>query len=319
MGVAWRGLAMAAAAVAGVTMGACSLLVSSDEVQCATSDDCVARGPTFTSATCVANVCRVAGDAGTSVEPDASDPWGCLDENPSPSSMAAEVDVQIVLYNGFDSFTFGGSRDGGTDLTLLAYTPQPGVTVAACGALDPACASPVSGPTTSDDAGVARLMVPGAFTGFYSLAQDGSVPSFFYPGNRLLAGEPSVSFPTSETTETSFTELQAAFNIDVNQDVDAGPGTVSLTQYDCNDRHASGVAFTVAPAPAHTLYLANGLPSTTATQTSPDGVGVLVNVPAGGASITSTLVGQNNRVLGTANVLVRSGSLTLVYLRPRAR
>jgi len=317
--MAWRGLATAVAAVAGATMGACSLLVSSDEVQCATSDDCVARGPAFAKATCIASVCRVAGDAGTSVKADASDPWACLDEPPGPSSMAAEVNVQILLYNGFDSFTFGGTRDGGTDLTLLAYTPQPGVTVAACGALDPACASPVSGPTTSDDAGIARLMVPGAFTGFYSLTEASSVSSFFYPGNRLLAGEPSVTFPTSETTEESFSELQAALNIDVNQDVDAGPGTVSLTQYDCNDRHASGVAFTVTPSPTHTLYLVNGFPSSTATQTSADGVGVLVNVPAGGASITSTLVGQNNRVVGTANVVVRSGSLTLVYLRPRAR
>ncbi len=260
------------------------------------------------------------GDGGVAADggADANDPWGCLNETPTPSGTTP-IDVQFVLYDAISAVVYGGSVDGGTDLNILDYVPQPGVSVAACGPLDPTCASPAAGPASTDDAGLATLSVPGAFTGFYSLQRADSVPELFYPGARLLAAEPSVHFPSSMTSNESFAELQSALGIPANTDTDAGPGVVSVTQFDCNDRHVSGATFVSSPAAQQTIYLQNNFPSRSATQTAPEGSGVLVNVPSGSVGITSILATQSNRPLGTANVVVRPGSITLVYMRPRTR
>jgi hypothetical protein len=104
---------------------------------------------------------------------------------------------------------------------------------------------------------------------------------------------------------------------------DAGPGLLSITQFDCNDHHAAGVQFTTTPAPQVTLYTVAKLPVESATQTSDEGAAVLVNVPSGTVSITSMLApgpGQDaGRALSSFDVVVRHGSITLVELRPRAR
>jgi hypothetical protein len=296
----------AAGAGALVAFPACSVLVPSDEVQCATADDCHARGPAFASAVCVANVCQASGG-----------PWDCLDQ-PSASGVdpASQVDVQILLYDAFGSYTFGGTIDGGNDLTLAEYTPQPGVSVTACSPLDPSCVNPLAGPVTNDDAGVASLSVPGDFTGFYALSRSGSLPGLFYPGTRLIAGGPT-SFPTSMVSTANFMLLQASLGIPANGDTDAGPGLVSLTQFDCNDRHAAGVVFATSPSAERTLYVHNMLPTASDGGTAAEGAGVLINVPAGTANVTSALAGPNGRVLSTTSVLVRSGHITLVELRPR--
>jgi hypothetical protein len=309
---------VAATATAGLlAFPACSLFVPTNEVQCATSDDCHARGPAFASAVCVANVCQAAGDGGIAGD-GAPDPWACLDQPSAPGAdPSSQVNVRVLLYDVFSPFTFAGALDGGTDLTLLEYTPQVGVSASACVTLDSDCTHPVAGPTLSDDAGIASLDVPGGFVGFYSLQRSDSVPAYFYPGTRLLAGAPTVSFPTSVTASANYLSLQAALGIPANSDTDAGPGLLSITQFDCNDRHAGGVTFASNPPGAETLYLENTFPSSTAKSTDIEGAAIMVNVPAGSATVTSTLVGQNNRVLMTQNVQVRSGSITLVELRPR--
>jgi hypothetical protein len=309
--IARAGVAVVCVAALGagalVAFPACSVLVPSDEVQCATSDDCHARGPAFASAVCVASVCQASSGG----------PWDCLDQPSAPGvDPASQVDVQILLYNAFGSYTFGGSVDGGSDLDLLAYTPQTGVSVAACSPIDPSCANPLAGPVTNDDAGVASLSVSGNFTGFYALSRSDSLSALFYPGTRLIAGGPT-SFPTAMTSTANFMLLQASLGIPANGDTDAGPGLVSLTQFDCNDRHAAGVVFASSPSPERTLYDYNMIPIASDAGTAAAGVGLLINVPAGTASITSALAGPNGRVLSQASVLVRSGHITLVELRPR--
>jgi hypothetical protein len=313
-------VAVAAAVTLAGSVFACTLLVPANGVQCSTSDDCQARGPQFAGSVCVANIC-LSGDAGA----DDTGPWGCLNTTPEPSDPNQQVDVQIVFYDAFQPYTLGGSTDGGTDLDLVNYAPQTGVTVLACDALDPDCQSPVAPPATSDDAGVASLVVPGGFTGFYRLDLDGYVPTYLYAGARLLAGQPKVSFPAAMTSEAEYSALQAAFSTSVNADQDAGPGVVTVTQFDCLDKHAPGVAFTSSPAPAQTLYLASGgIPSPGTMQTQAgEGAGVLLNVPSGGANITATLLGAPDagpaQVVSTANVVVHPGTFTVVYLRPRTR
>ncbi len=324
MRVAWKAMAAGAALVASGTTFACSLLVPADELQCATADDCHARGPTFAKATCVANLCQLPHDAGAvdagAGDAGPNDPWGCLDQPSLGSDPSPNVNMPIILYDEFGQYTFGGSRDGGSDLTLAQYTPQSGVTVAACSELDVACLSPISGPTTSNDAGIAVMMVPGSFNGFFGLerARGRAVDVLRGPD---LPGDSTNGYPTAEISQTSFSELQMSLNIPANADTDAGPGIVSVTQFDCNDRHAAGVAVGSSPAPAPTIYLDNGLPSTSAKVTSADGAGVLVNVPPGGA--------RRSRPPFQARTTARSAprtswsdprlGLTLVFIRARSR
>jgi hypothetical protein len=314
-------LFVAAASAAGALLAvpACSLLVPTNELQCSTSDDCRARGPSFASAVCVANVCQSGStDAGVASEGGAA--WDCLGQPPAPgASPASQVDVQVLFYDAFGSYQFGGTVDAGSDLNVLGYSPQSGVTVSACAPLDPICMTPTAGPVMTDDGGIASLTVPGDFVGFYELSQPGAVPSLFYPAARLLAtDQPMTTFPTSMTSEADYMALQASLGIPANSNTDAGPGLLSVTQFDCNDRHAAGVVFTSSPAPEETLYLtASMIPIMTDAGSSSEGAGVLVNVPSGSATVTSALAGPNGRMLSTATVLVRPGTITLVYLRPR--
>ena len=60
----------------------------------------------------------------------------------------------------------------------------------------------------------------------------------------------------------------------------------------------------------------DGFPDMNATATATNGAGLLVNVPAREVEVTSNI---GTRALGDVNVLVRSGGITLVKLRPRAR
>jgi hypothetical protein len=312
----WRGIVVGAALVASGTMVACTLLVPTDEVQCATADDCHARGPAFASAVCVANVCQVAADAGAH-DAGAHDPWGCLDQPSLASDPSPSVNMPVVLYEELGQYSFGSSSDGGSDLTLAQYTPQSGVTVTACTALDVDCTSPLSGPTVTGDSGVAIMTVPGSFDGFFGLNEPGGLASMFYTG-RILPGDSTNGYPIAETSQANFALLTSSLGIAANSDTDAGPGIVSVTQFDCFDHHAAGIAVATSPAAARTIYLYNGLPDSTATSTSSDGSSVLVNVPSGSALVTTTLPGQNNRVIGTANVAVKPGGITLLYMRARS-
>lgn len=118
--------------------------------------------------------------------------------------------------------------------------------------------------------------------------------------------------------------LQLLLGVSQNTDTDGGTGLLSVTQFDCFDRHVAGVSFAASPPGEAELYTYNHLPASGQTVTSSEGAGVFVNVPAGGVNVTSTLPpGPTNdggtRALQSVTVVVRHGSITLVELRPRAR
>jgi hypothetical protein len=98
---------------------------------------------------------------------------------------------------------------------------------------------------------------------------------------------------------------------------DSGAGMIFLGVYDCNDHRAPGVAFAISnPGPTTIVfYLANGFPSTSAAATDNKlGGGGVINVPAGTSMLTATL---NGRKIGSANVVVRAGSIVQLSFRTR--
>jgi hypothetical protein len=316
---------LAAALALGLAAGAaasCSLLLPLDDVQCVTAADCAARGGAFAGAACVNNVCAVApvvdgsSDAGSESAP--SGPWGCLDEPPLPSDPNEKVDIQFTLFDVFQPWTLGGTVDGGNDLMLLQGTPEVGVAIQACDTLDPLCANPVAVAPLSDDAGVTHVSVLGGFSGFYSMTRADSFPTLFFPG-RLLANEPHVSYPTGTLLNQAASGVGSVIGITLNADPDAGLGHVFYAAFDCNERHAAGVSFSLLNTDAGTrFYLQNKFPNTRVGQTDISGTGGWLNVPAGNIEVAMTLV-AGNRPLGTRNVLVRSGQASLVFVRPRVR
>jgi hypothetical protein len=314
----------AAAAVA-----ACSLLVPLDEVQCNTAADCIARGPSFAGAACVSNVCTLAdaGDAGQVPEAapdsapeaaiDASGPWGCLQLAPGASDPGVTIQLEIIAFDPFQPYTLGGAVDGGNDLQVIQATRVPGVAVQPCATLDPACANPVAPAVLTDDAGLVSLSINGGFDGFYSMKRSDAFPTLFYPG-RLLASEPSISFPSAILPYTVANEIGAAIGISVSTDPDAGVGHIFSAIFDCDDLHAAGVALAINSDAGTQFYQANGLPTTSASHTDGSGTSGWLNVPAGSVTIQATIEGQTLQ-LPPYTVYVRPASETLVYLRSRSR
>jgi hypothetical protein len=316
----WR-QALAVVGVAGVALAACSLLVPLDEQQCTVRADCTARGAAFESAACVDHVCVVASgseggahDGGPS--PDA-DPWGCLDQPSEVTDPGAQVAVTFTVFDALAPITTAGPL-GGTDFTVLACSPVSGISFKACDALDPPCAKPVTPVVVTDDAGQASFSVPETFTGFYQFSGPGYLSARVYTG-QLLAGAPSFAAPCAllGTQETSL--LANAIGVTMSLDPDGGLGHIFFQSYDCFDRHAPGVTFSIAvDAGPQTVqwYAKNQLPSTTARETDSLGAGGAVNVPAGAVNVTATLA-STKRTLGAVNTVVSAGATTFAWVRVR--
>jgi hypothetical protein len=259
-----------------------------------------------------------AGDGGLGQE--TSSPWACLDQPPlAGEDPTTQVAVDIVTYDPLASGTLPAGVDGGSDLILASgYTGAPGVSAEACSPLDVFCAYPRTQGAVTDDSGTARLTLPGDFSGYYQLERPDLFPSLLYTG-RFVAGDTHVTYPEAAPTKAELSALSLAFHVAVNEQADAGPGYLTAIVFDCNDRRASGVSFSLTNVSAGVqIYLQNGIP-TNATQTTADGAGAFMNVPQGSVTLASTLVTEGNRSLGTTNVYVRSGSLTNVFVRPRVR
>ena len=72
-----------------------------------------------------------------------------------------------------------------------------------------------------------------------------------------------------------------------------------------------------AGLPTVQYYVADNIPSTTATQTDTLGIGGALNVPAGPMTVTGTLAGTQ-RTLGSVQTVVLAGGVTLAFWRVRA-
>jgi hypothetical protein len=226
------------------------------------------------------------------------------------------VDVQFVAFDSLGSFTYSDNADGGDDLTLVSYTPLAGVSIVACTPDDPGCMAPQPSPVITDDAGVAGLKVPGNFNGFYYLTKTEFMPELLFPSAHLLASDQNAHYPVTLLSNASIMSLSSAFGI--MSGADGGPqGILLVTQFDCQDRHAANVAITTSPSGGATLYTTNGFPSNGATATSVDGQGAILDLPTGPVTVTATLQGASPQVVAKANVIIRSGTMSWVFLRPR--
>jgi hypothetical protein len=172
----------------------------------------------------------------------------------------------------------------------------------------------------TDDAGEVTFIVPQNTLGFYTFNQDGYVPVKLYPGN-LQADASSFSPPVAMLPATDIGLLAHAIGVPIELGPEAGVGHAFVQVYDCFDRHAAGVSFTLLGdgGPNTVQWYSSGgteLPNPMATETDDIGAGGVVNLPVGIVSFVATLV-STNTTLGQVDFVVTSGGASFAWLRVR--
>lgn len=210
-----------------------------------------------------------------------------------------------------------GQANATITLTLsdLAGNLLDGATLKACDAADFNCASPVD-EQTSDATGTVAVTVPtgaNGFVGYLEISHASIATSLVY------AEQPIVEDITT--------------NFDVLSDLSAGGwGTLFATPptFDvadgqllylgnsCNDESAIGTSIDVSTADggtAYAYYNTNFLFDETVTEANFLGLGFARDLAPGTATVTSTIV-DTATVMGTRDVIVRAGEITLLFMTP---
>jgi hypothetical protein len=174
---------------------------------------------------------------------------------------------------------------------------------------------------TTDDAGVARFTVSGGFSGYFELSRPDLFPSSLFPGPVLsVSGPQSLISPLLSVVATK--EVAQTLSVPLATDPDGGLGHAFFLIYDCDDRHAPGVSFSLGdagtPDGAVFFYQQGSFPNPAATQTDPLGTGGVINYPAGFARMTATEV-ATGRVLGGMTTIIRAGATSFTWVRVRTR
>jgi hypothetical protein len=204
-----------------------------------------------------------------------------------------------------------------TTTNYSAGTPLAGVNVKVCALSDTSCATPLQTGATAQD-GTIDLMGPsaGGGLGYYMMFADGgAAPTSTFLRvtdftTALSAKVPALTFSDGLLDPNTWSLLRGQFNLP------ADPGMrsrLSVTAYSCGFVNLQGATVTssAADSSTHFAYVANGIPSTTATQTDTTGIAAWEDHPAGPTTITVTKAGQT---LATANVNVPPGMVVVVGL-----
>jgi hypothetical protein len=255
-------------------------------------------------------------DAGPAPPVDAGPEWTCLDQ-PLEVTTTSPVAVTFTLYDAFSTLTTAGAT-GGSDFTAISYSAVPGIAIRACGDLGPFCAPVITPIETTGDAGQATVTVPDDFGGFFELSGPGYLTAGVYT-NQLLADASTFTPPIPAISPQAASAVAAGLNVPL--DLDAGVGIMVFEVFDCLDRRAAGVAFSMAidaGSGAVQYYVQDDLPSVAARETDSLGTAGALNVPAGPMTITGSLPGVN-RNLGSVQTTVLAGGVTFALWRVRAR
>ena len=197
------------AAVAVLGAAACSLVLTTQNEQCASDGDCAARGPAFAGTVCESRVCVTKTvDAGVDAAADAPDPvWGCLGSVVFPPPKKPKVKISLPFYE------------------LISKQPATDILVRPCARLDVSCSNLPTlqdggapnyvpslaffNPPPSDDAVYAALLLltPSALTTLAATAGNTIDPKlgalFFVAQNCTGKAADGVSVNTDRTEATT--------------------------------------------------------------------------------------------------------------------
>jgi hypothetical protein len=218
--------------------------------------------------------------------------WSCL-EKEKPETPHGTIPLHIFFNNAANANS-AASFEG---------TPIAGAAIHWCKRLDLRCTTP-SEDAITDDAGVARLNVPGGFEGYYEARADGFSPFIF-------ARPPQLVSETFVGGIINGPAIALAGNvIGITQEAELSQGI--LTAVDCNTIPAPGVTFEIKGGPnARLVYISDSLPSKTATQTDRTGSAAVYNATPGTFEMTATIA-ESSTVIHKGSGLMRSGWVTFM-------
>lgn len=275
-GLLTRLTVLIAAALAG-----CTFLVDADTPQCESDADCAARGVGFAGAVCERRLCVVSAARGEDLE--------C--EAPSSSGLAT------VNY----SFAIQLPTSGDSGAATLFR-------VQGCQQLDVDCQAPVAGPFDVAAGTLYDFPLPQGFSGFFQITSDETLPAMYFVPRPVVAD--TVGWSPTVISKEVLAQLAAA----AGTSLDSASGVVIASIRDCEGTPIEGATVTATEKQALRYYIVNNLPVLSATETSTQGAVGFARVPA--STIALNGVSRSGRTFAPVSVRVKSGSLSLVEIRP---
>jgi hypothetical protein len=196
---------------------------------------------------------------------------------------------------------------------FVSTAPMAALTVKACGPLDLAeCKAPHDTQQTNES-GLVTLQVPAypsGFVGCFEITGGAVNPTLVCNGYPLVRQENIRGVNLLTTDETIL--LGASLGIAP----DATRGHVLVSVFDCVWTPIVGATVTASTADASskTFYFRDRKLVDTPDGTGIDGIGALLNLPAGPVTIT---VNKGGRIIATFTTIARAGTLTNVVLPPQ--
>jgi len=191
--------------------------------------------------------------------------------------------------------------------------PLTDATVRVCGATDVDCAKPVATYSTGSSGSV-KVTAPAnraGVDGYLEVSSSTSVTTLVYL--EFVQGVAALEAPASSPILSTAT--WGALNAAVGITPDPKSGYLAFETTDCGGFALSGATVSVSTATSATgsAFLVGGVPSTTATMTDPSGIGSLVNIPQGPATLTGKLGGM---IFSSQDLLFRAGAITSTNVPP---
>jgi hypothetical protein len=249
-------------------------------------------------------------DFATCVEGSCAEPcaigadWSCVGSVSVPVPTQATIHFSLTV----------------VDAAIQSLT-LPGLVVSACPIDDPACATPVASPVTTDANGVATLSLPTmnqegqtGFVGYFQVVD----PSPGGYGTTLGFSSNAITQDGASATIIAATPaLAQSFADALNVTFNPNDGNLIVTEADCAYGISPDIQFTVSAAGTNVpvYYTQGGLPSASATKTDVKGTGLAPNIPPGAVTVTATSLALG-KVVSVAQIYMRAYTGTVLLLTP---
>lgn len=263
-------------------LAGCSLIVDADAPQCESNADCAARGPRFADAVCESRVCVVSAPPG---------------EHDLACAAPTSSGLPTVNY----TFAIQAATSGAAGTATLFRAR-------ACQQLDVDCESPVAGPFEVMAGTPYAFPLPQGFSGFFQITGDGVLPALYFLPRPVVAD--TVGWSPTVISKEVLGQLAAA----AGTSLDPASGVVIASIRDCDGTPIEGATVTASEKQVLRYYIVNNLPVLSAMETSAQGAVGFASVPA--STIALNGVSRSGQAFAPVSVRVKSGSLSLVEIRP---
>lgn len=268
----------------------CSLAIDVGD-QCSIDDECKARGPEFSKAECVNQLCII---------PAPDEP-----ETPDGGSR----------FEGYDISCKGELSPGNDPEETVAYSltptfaapvedPKP-FTFSACERFDPDCQKPVD----EVEAMAGELLVlklPLGFEGYFRVLNEDTPPLMVFLGSPVL--EDTAGWDIIVPDNLRFDALISA----ASQEKDLEAGHVIAKIIDCERNNVTGASIATGAGGVE-FYIINTLPTTMASETDESGNAGILNATPGTTLVTAVLADE---AWGANSAVIRKGWISYVEISP---